>query len=121
MKRVLYGVLAVFMLTTLSVLALGIHAVTAQTMGMKGGISYYVSPPNCFTACTTATFRKEDIVKDTDKDEDDKPQLPFYAQFQSSPLLGIKETHDHETRSTIEREPPPEDIRAYISLGVFRV
>ncbi|MFY9227822.1 MAG: hypothetical protein WAO28_00635 [Candidatus Microsaccharimonas sp.] len=124
MKRAFYGVFNVFILTILIVQSLGIHAGATQTMGMEetsiDGTSYYMSPPNCFTACMTATLRKEEVLKNTDKDEDDKLQSPFYVQFQAFSLLALKEIHDHETRSTIEREPPPEGIPAHISLGVFR-
>ena len=123
MKRVFQGVVSVFMLSVLSVLSLGIHAAAVQTMNMghsMGGASHQATSSSCFTACTTATLHKEDVIKDTDKDEDDKPQPPFYAQFQTSPLLALKEQHKQEARSAIDREPPPDGVPVYIGLTVFR-
>ena len=123
MKRVFHGIVSVFMLTVLSVLSLGIHAAATQTMNMghsMSAASHQASSSNCFTACTTATLHKEDVIKDINKDEDDKPQPPFYAQFQTSPLLALEEKHDQEARSAIDREPPPDDVPAYIGLTVFR-
>lgn len=111
------------MLTVLSVLSLGIHAAAAQTMNMghsMGGVSHQVSSSNCFTACTTATLHKDEIIKETDKDEDDQPQPPFYVQFQTSPLLALEEKLSQETRAAGDREPPPDSTPAYIRLAVFR-
>ncbi len=89
------GAVYVFMVSVLSVLSLGIHAAAAQTMNMghsMGGASHQVSSSNCFTACTTATLHKDEFIKDTEKDEDDKPQPPFYVQFQTSPLWPLKKS-----------------------------
>jgi hypothetical protein len=85
-----------------------------------GGVSHQASSSSCFTSCMTATVRKDEILKETNKDEDDKPQPPFYVQFQASSLLALKEAHNQETRVAIEKEPPPRATPAYISLGVFR-
>jgi hypothetical protein len=122
MKRVFHGVISIFMLAVLNVLSLGIHAAAAlpMNMGHSMGASHQTSSSNCFTICTTATLHKEEAVKDEDKDEDDKPQPPFYVQLQASPILGIKEQHDQETRLAIDREPPPDSVPAYIKLTVFR-
>ena len=123
MKRVFQGAVYVFMVSVLSVLSLGIHAAAAQTMNMghsMGGASHQVSSSNCFTACTTATLRKDEFIKDTEKGEDDKPQPPFYVQFQASPLLALEEKHSQETRAAGDREPPPGGVPAYIGLTVFR-
>ncbi|MFZ1249982.1 MAG: hypothetical protein WAR37_00820 [Candidatus Microsaccharimonas sp.] len=123
MKRMFHGVFSVFMLSVLSVLSLGIHAAAVQTMSMghsMSGASHQTSSSSCFTACTTATIHKDEFLKDTNKDEDDKPRPPFYVQSQASSLLALKETHDQEARAAIEKEPPPETTPAYISLGVFR-
>lgn len=108
------------MLAVLNVLSLGIHAAAAlpMNMGHSMGASHQTSSSNCFTICTTATLYKEEAVKDEDKDEDDKPQPPFYVQLQASPILGIKEQHDQETRLAIDREPP-DSVPAYIKLTVF--
>ncbi len=123
MKRVLQGVVPVFMLSVLSVLSLGIHAAAVQTMNMghpMGGASHQTSLSGCFTACTTATLHKDEVIKDANKDEDDKPRPPLYVQFQTSPLLALEEKHDQEARIAIEREPPPGGVPAYIGLTVFR-
>lgn len=117
------GAVYVFMVSVLSVLSLGIHAAAAQTMNMghsMGGASHQVSSSNCFTAYTTATLHKDEFIKDTEKDEDDKPQPPFYVQFQASPLLALEEKHSQETRAAGDREPPPGGVPAYIGLTVFR-
>jgi len=84
------------------------------------GASHQTSASSCFTACTMATVHKDKILKETNKDEDDKPRPPFYTESQASSLLALKETHDQETRVAIEKEPPPRGTPAYISLGVFR-
>ena len=124
MKRVFHGVVSVFMLTVLSVLSLGIHAAALQPMSSMGhsmgGASHQTSSSSCFTACTTATLHKDGIIKETDKDEDDQPQPPFYVQFQTSPLLALEEKHGQETRAALDREPPPDSTPAYIRLAVFR-
>ena len=123
MKRVFQGIVSVFMLSVLSVLSLGIHAAAVQTMNMghsMGVTSHQASSSNCFTVCTTATLHKDEAVKDTDKDEDDTPQPPFYAQFQTSSLQALEEKHSQETKSAIDREPPPDGTPAYIKLAVFR-
>ena len=125
MKRVFHGVVSVLMLTVLSVLSLGIRAAALQPMSMGHsmggtGASHQTSSSSCFTACTTATLHKDEIIKDTEKDEDDKPQPPFYTQFQTASLLALEEKHDQETRSAIDREPPPDGTPAYIKLAVFR-
>ncbi len=122
MKRVFHGVISIFMLAVLNVLSLGIHAAAAlpMSMGHSMGTSHQTSSSNCFTICTTATLHKEEAVKDRDKDEDDKPQPPFYVQLQSAPILGIKKQHDQETRFATDREPPPDSVPAYIKLNVFR-
>ena len=123
MKRVFRRIVSVFMLTVLSVLSLGVHAAAAQTMNMKhsmGGASHQMSSSSCFTACTTATLHKEDILKDSEKDEDDELQPPFYVQFQASPMLASEEIHRQEAKSAIDREPPPGGAPAYIELAVFR-
>lgn len=111
------------MLSVLSVLSLGVNAAAVQTMNMghsMGGVSHQASLSSCFTACTTATLHKEDVIKDTEKDEDDEPQPPFYVQFQTSPLLALEEKHSQETRAAGDREPPPGGVPAYIGLTVFR-
>lgn len=112
------------MLTVLSVLSLGIHAAALQPMSSMGhsmgGASHQVSSSNCLTACTTTTLRKDEFIKDTEKDEDDKPQPPFYVQFQTSPLLAREKKHGQETRAALDREPPPDSTPAYIKLAVFR-
>jgi len=123
MKRVFHGIVSVFMLAVFSVLSLGIHAAATQTMNMGHSMSAaspQASSSNCFTACTTATLHRDEIVKDADKDEDDTPQPPFYTQFQTSSLLALEEKHSQETRSVIDREPPPDGTPAYIKLAVFR-
>jgi len=111
------------MLATLGVLSLGIHAAAVQTMDTEpsmDNVSHQMSPSICFSACTTATVRKDKILKEIDRDNNDEPKLPFYVQSQASSLLALKETHDQEARAAIEKEPPPETTPAYISLGVFR-
>ena len=123
MKRVFHGIVSVFMLAVFSVLSLGIHAAATQTMNMghsMSAASHQASSSNCFTACTTATLHRDEAVKDTVKDEDDTPQPPFYAQFQTSPLLALEEKHGQETRAALDREPPPDSTPAYIRLAVFR-
>lgn len=85
-----------------------------------GGVSHQTSYSSCFTACMTATVRNDEILKETNKDEDDKPQPPFYVQFQASSLLALKVSHNQETRAAIEQEPPPDGSPAYIKLAVFR-
>ena len=123
MKRVFGGIVSVFMLSVLSVLSLGIHAAAMQTMSMghsMSGASHQTNSSSCFTACTTATVHKDEILKEINKDEDDTPRPPSYTQSQASSLLALKETHDQETRLAIDKEPPPERLPAYISLGVFR-
>ena len=110
------------MLTVLSVPSLGIHAAAVQStnMGHSMGASHSASSSGCFTACTTATLHKDEIIKETDKDEDDQPQPPLYAQFQTSPLLALEEKRGQETRAALDREPPPDSTPAYIRLAVFR-
>ena len=123
MKRVFQGAVYVFMVSVLSVLSLGIHAAAAQTMNTghsMGGASHQVSSSNCFTACTTATLHKDEFIKDTEKDEDDEPQPPFYVQFQASLLTALEEKHNQETRLAVSQEPPPDGVPAYIGLTVFR-
>jgi len=85
-----------------------------------GGASHKVSSSNFSTDCTTATLHKDEFIKDTEKDEDDKPQPPFYVQFQTSPLLALEEKHSQETRAAGDRGPPPGGVPAYIGLTVFR-
>lgn len=122
MKRVFHGVVSVFMLSVLSILSLGVHAAAVQTMNMghsMGGVSHQASLSSCFTACTTATLHKEDVIKDTEKDEDE-PQPPFYVQFQASLLTALEEKHNQETRLAVSQEPPPDGVPAYIGLTVFR-
>ena len=121
MKRVFRGVVSVFMLTVLSLLSLGIHTVAAQPMNMEhsmGTSSHRTSTSNCFTICTTATLIKEEAIKDSDKDE--QPHLPYFVQFQTSPLEGYEKKHGQDAKFAIEREPPPGGVPAYISLSVFR-
>lgn len=123
MKRVFHGVVSVFMLSVLSVLSLGVHAAAVQTMNMghsMGGVSHQASLSSCFTACTTVTLHKEDVIKDTEKDEDDEPQPPFYVQFQASLLTALEEKHNQETRLAVSQEPHPDGVPAYIGLTVFR-
>ena len=109
------------MLAVLNVLSLGIHAAALpMNMGHSMGVSHQVSSSNCFTICTTATLHKEEAIRDEDNDEDDKPQPPFYVQFQRSPLSWLKEQHGQEARFVADREPPPDDTPAYIKLTVFR-
>lgn len=110
------------MLSVLSILSLGVHAAAVQTMNMghsMGGVSHQASLSSCFTACTTATLHKEDVIKDTEKDEDE-PQPPFYVQFQASLLTALEEKHNQETRLAVSQEPPPDGVPAYIGLTVFR-
>lgn len=122
MKRFFHGVVSVFMLTVLSVLSLGIHAAASlpMNMGHSMGTSHATSSSNCLTVCTSATLYREDIIKATDKDEDDEPQPPFYVQFRASSLSALEEQHAQETRVAIDREPPPGGVPAYIGLAVFR-
>lgn len=110
------------MLTVLSVLSLGIHtaAVQSTNVGHSMGASHPVSSSSCFTICTTATLHREEVINDTEKDEDDEPQPPFYVQFRTSPLAVLEEKHDRETRLAIDREPPPGRVPAHIALTVFR-
>jgi len=111
------------MLTVLSVLSLGIHAAAALPVheGHESGTSHQATASNCLTICTTATPYKEEAITDDDKDEDDIPQPPFYTQFQTLTLLTLQKMYDHVTKVAIDREPPPSDVPAYISLTVFRV
>lgn len=94
------------MLTVLSVLSLGITCsrITAyEQHGTLNGrrIPHQTSSSSCFTACTTATLHKDEVIKEADKDEDDQPQPPFYVQFQTSPLLALEEKHGQETRAAL--------------------
>lgn len=110
------------MLAVLNVLSLGIHAaaVAPMSMGHAMGVSHQTSSSSCFTICTTATLHREEVVNDIERDEDDEPQPPFYIQFRSSLLVALEEQHNQETRSILDREPPPGGTPAYIGLGVFR-
>lgn len=101
MKRVIRGIISVFMFILLSGLSLGIHASAVQPMNMghSMGTSHQTNLSSCFTTCTTATLLKEDVVKDTNKDEDDAPQPPLYVQFKTSPLAVLKEIHNQEAKS----------------------
>jgi len=111
-----------FMLTVLSLLSLGIHTVAAQPVNMEHsmGTSHQTGTSNCFTICTTATLIKGEAIKDSDKDEDDKPQPPFYVKFQTSPFASLEEKHAQDAKFAIDREPPPDEVPAYIGLSVFR-
>lgn len=122
MKRVFHGAVSLVMLALLNVLALGIHAAALQPVhvGPLKGALHQTGAITCLTVCTTATNHKEEVVKDTDKDEDDALQPPFYIQFQTPPLIGLEEKHSKEARSAIDREPPLGGPPAYIGLTVFR-
>lgn len=121
MKRVFKGIVSVFMLTVLNVLSLGVHAAAVLPMNMEHsmGSSHQMSSSSCFTSCTTAILYREEVIKNTEE-EDDKPQPPVYVQFQTSSILALEEKHNQETRSAIDREPPPDDVPSYIGLAVFR-
>lgn len=122
MKRVFRGIVSVFAFTVLNVLSLGVHASAALPMNMEHsmGAAHQMGSSSCFTVCTTATLHKEDVIKEINKDEDDKSLPPFYVQFQTSSLVALKEKHNQETRFILDYEPPPGGVPAYIGMGVFR-
>jgi hypothetical protein len=123
MKRVFHGVVSLAVLTLFNVLALGLHAAALQPVHVghsAGTSSLQTSSATCLTICTTATLNRDEIIDDTDKDEDDTPQPPFYIQFQDPPLIALVEKHGEEARLATDREPPPGGPPAYIGLTVFR-
>lgn len=122
MKRIFQGAVSVLMLAVLNILSLGIHTAAAAPMNMEHsmGASHTASSSNCFNICTTATPHRDETLDDTSDDEDDESQPPFYVQFQTSSIVALEEQHNQETRSAIDREPPPDSTPAYIKLTVFR-
>lgn len=123
MKQVLRKVASCLSVALLAVLTFGIHAsaLLPQASHVVGGMNHSASSSSsCITICTLATFHKDDYLNEADENDEDEPQTPFYAQFQSSPLVALEKEHGRETRLAIEREPPPGGLPAYIALTVFR-
>ncbi len=123
MKQVLRKVGTYFSAVLLAVVTFGAStsALLPQASHAMGGMNPSVgSSLNCITICTLATFHKGDYLNETDKNDDDEPQTPFYTQFQPSTLITLKKEHSQKTRLAIEREPPPGGLPAYIALTVFR-
>lgn len=121
MKRVLRRVTSFSLIALLAVLNFGIHAsLLSQTVHVTGSATHNSnSLSNCMNICTLVALHKDDILDETDKD-DDEPKVPFYLRFQS-PLVALEKKQNQEARSAIEREPPPDRVPAYIGLTVFRV
>ncbi len=123
MQQLLRKCASLALIMLLGVLSFGAHAgAMSQASGHSmGGMGHGANASNCLNICTTAPLHKDEIINDTDKDEDDAPEPPFYIQFQASPLVALKSQHSVEARLADEREPPPNGLPAYIKLTVFRV
>jgi len=118
-KRVSSGLL----IGLLTVLSVGSHvgAQAPQTTHAMGGMSHSAgSSFSCITACTSAKFHKTEYINETNENDDDELQTPFYVQLLASPLAICKNEHSQEAHLAIEREPPPGGLPAYVALNVFR-
>ncbi|QQG50776.1 MAG: hypothetical protein HZB75_04610 [Candidatus Saccharibacteria bacterium] len=122
MSQVLRKVGSFFSIALLMVYAFGVHAcVFPQTSHVPGGVKHDVSSlSSCLTACALTAPGKDDYLRETDENDDDEPQPPFYIQFQSSSLAALEKQHSQEAHLAIEREPPPGGLSAYIAFAVFR-
>lgn len=120
MNRVLRRVVSFSLVALLAVLNFGIHAsLLSQTGHATGGTNHSSnSLSGCMNICTLAIQHRDDLLDETDKD-DDEPESPFYVQLRS-PLVAVEKKHTQEARSALEREPPPDGLPAYIGLAVFR-
>lgn len=119
MKKLLTNIAAVFMLLLLNTFGLALHASAMPTASHEmGGMSHETSSStNCATLCRSAVFIKEEAIVRVDEEEDDAPQVPFYAQFQAqiSSDIGVK------SRPYAANVKPPPKIPIYILYGVLRV
>jgi len=123
MKQVVRRVSSGLLIGILTMLSLGAHASAQppQTDHAMRGMSHGASSSsNCITICTSTTFHKTKYINQTDENDDDEPQTPFYVQLLPSPLAAVEKGHSQETRLAMEREPPPGGPPAYIALTVFR-
>lgn len=123
MRQIVRRVSSGLLIGLLTVLSVGAHAGAQppKASHAMGGMSHSAgSSSSCITICTSATFHKTEYINETDKDDDDEPQTPFYVQLLSSPLAAFEKEHSQETRLAMEREPPPGGLPAYIALAVFR-
>ena len=123
MRQIVRRLSSGLLIGLLTILSVGAHA-SAQppqaNHAMEGMSHSASSSSSCITICTSATFHKNDYLNETDKNDDDEPQTPYYVQLMSSPLAALEKEHSQETRLAIEREPPPGGPPAYIALTVFR-
>lgn len=108
--------LAVVLLNSLTLVG---HSAAMSTMshdmsGMSHGSSDATS---CATLCRTAVVNKEEnVINDSENEDDDEPALLFYAQTQQ---LRTDEKSVSQRLYAAETKPPPK-IPIYILYGVFR-
>lgn len=62
---------------------------------------------------------KNESADEINEDDNDASPEPYFVQFQSSLIDAIGNLHAEQTKTAIDREPPP-GIPAYIALAVFR-
>lgn len=74
----------------------------------------------CATACNSVNLQKKDHLSENEDVKDHEPEVPHYAQSQTSALIALAKQHNQEARLTIEREPSSGGPPAYIALSVFR-
>lgn len=122
MERIVRGISSSLLIGLMTVLSVGAHASAQPPLpshAMNGMNHSTSQSSNCITVCSSATLHKEDYLNDV-AENNDEPEMPFYIQFLSSPLAALENEHNQETRLTLEREPPPGGLPAYIALTVFR-
>ena len=119
MRQILRKSASLSLVLLLGVLSFGTHASAMtqdSTTHTMSGMSHSMSSSSCATICALATPHKNELI---DRDEDDEPPKPCYAQLQTVSLLALQEEHRQQTNRLVEFDPPP-GSPAYIRLAVFR-
>ena len=116
-KRRILALVAIFFVTAFSfsahtsVMAIGVHDSGSKSHATKD------NSLNCVTPCFNYIFNKDETVTAIREDEDDEPALPYYVEFQSSPLL----IADARSRLYSAAVKPPPKVPIYLLYRVYRV
>lgn len=118
MKKLFTTISTAFLVLLLNTFGLALHA-SAMPMAsheMNGMNHTSGNSANCATLCRTAVFNKEEVLNTATEENDDEPQLPFYAQFQT----GLFSRIDPKSRLYAANVKPPPKVPIYILYGVSR-
>lgn len=119
MRRAILKISSLPLAMLLSVVSLGVHAGVLPQLSSHGADHNTIYTSSCTTVCNLTPQNKDGLIDETDRDDKEDPDEPYYVLLRTSSLDGLLKDHRQRTRLATNLEPPP-GAPAYIALAVFR-